>query len=82
MVDGKAVGSIAGGGTAKFQLRALARLREERIGLLLVEQNLEAALAVSDRVLIMEKGAIKVRTPRSALELDTLVDLLGVRRAR
>ena len=36
----------------------LKKLKESGLGILLVEQNLYSALAVADRVLIMETGAL------------------------
>jgi branched-chain amino acid transport system ATP-binding protein len=61
-------------------LGTLVTLRTQGVGVLLVEQNLEVALAVSDHVLLMEKGAIKVSSRRTDLDADTVVDLMGVRR--
>jgi branched-chain amino acid transport system ATP-binding protein len=60
-------------------LETLTTLKRAGIGLLLVEQNLEAALAVSDRVLVMEKGVIKLDEPRRTVDLARLIDLLGAR---
>ena len=61
-------------------LRTLMQLRKDGVGLILVEQSLEAALSVSDHVLVMEKGTIKFAERRSETKLDTLVNLMGISR--
>jgi branched-chain amino acid transport system ATP-binding protein len=61
-------------------LTTLTALRKDGIGLLLVEQNLEAALAVSHRMLVMEKGAIRLDALSRDVDLERLIDLLGARR--
>lgn len=58
----------------------LASLRAEGLGILLVEQNLYSALAVADRVYIMETGRVVWEGSPKALtaEQDTLARYLGI----
>ncbi len=56
-------------------LAAIAR--EDGIGLLLVEQNLDLALGLADRVLVMEKGRIDL-----VVEADGLAEALPALEAR
>jgi branched-chain amino acid transport system ATP-binding protein len=58
------------------------RLREEGVTILLVEQNLTTALAVADRVYIMEKGEVRVTAAPDELRAspDLLQRYLGVDR--
>jgi branched-chain amino acid transport system ATP-binding protein len=58
------------------------RLREEGVTVLLVEQNLATALAVADRVYIMEKGEVRVSAAPAELRAspDVLQRYLGVDR--
>ena len=58
----------------------IAGLRTEGLGVLLVEQNLYSALAVADRVFIMETGKIVHQGTPAELERDTalLQKYLGV----
>jgi len=61
-------------------LRVIRRLKEERIAVLLVEQNPLLALGVSDRVYVMDKGRI-VHAGRAAVLLEDAAlraRLLGV----
>ena len=55
-------------------------LKREGLGILLVEQNLYSALAVADRVYILETGRVVHEAPAAALEHDraTLTRYLGV----
>ena len=58
----------------------LGSLRAEGLGILLVEQNLYSALAVADRVYILETGRIVWEGTPAALhaEQDTLARYLGI----
>jgi branched-chain amino acid transport system ATP-binding protein len=51
-------------------LRVIRRLKEERVSVLLVEQNPLAALGVSDRVYVMDKGRIVHHGEAAALLQD------------
>ncbi|HEX6528450.1 MAG TPA: ABC transporter ATP-binding protein [Burkholderiales bacterium] len=51
-------------------LRVIRRLKEERVAVLLVEQNPLAALGVSDRVYVMDKGRIVHHGEAAALLRD------------
>jgi branched-chain amino acid transport system ATP-binding protein len=51
-------------------MRVIRRLKEERVSVLLVEQNALSALAVSDRVYVMDHGRIVHRGAASALVGD------------
>ena len=55
-------------------------LHKEGVALLLVEQNVPLTLAVSDRVYIMEKGAVRHQATAAALRADDAVihQYLGV----
>jgi len=55
---------------------AVLRMKEEGIAVLLSEQNLDFAAAVSDRAYVIERGAIRFQGPVEALEADE-----GVRQA-
>ena len=55
---------------------AVLRMKEEGIAVLLSEQNLDFAAAVSDRAYVIERGAIRFQGPVEALEEDE-----GVRQA-
>ena len=61
-------------------LGVIAKLKKERVAVLLVEQNPLVALSVSDRVYVMDKGKIVHEGPaRELLEDDALRQrLLGV----
>lgn len=54
-------------------LEVLAKLKGEGLGILLVEQNLRAALAVGDRHYVMNKGEICFRGSSADLESNDLV---------
>ena len=45
-------------------------LRQANVSILLVEQNVPMTLAVSDRVYLMERGAIRHEAPASELSVD------------
>jgi branched-chain amino acid transport system ATP-binding protein len=61
-------------------MRVIRRLKDERVAVLLVEQNPLAALAVSDRVYVMDKGRIVHHGAAEALSRDHALRrrLLGV----
>ncbi len=50
--------------------RILARLRDERLSVLLVEQNYALALQIADRVYVMSKGQIVYEGSPRALDAD------------
>ena len=50
--------------------KVISRLKERRISILLVEQNLPMALKVADYVYIMSKGLIVYESDSDTLELD------------
>ena len=63
------------------QIRAIIEiLHHEGVAILLVEQNVPLTLAVSDRVYIMEKGAVRHQATAAALRADDAVihQYLGV----
>jgi branched-chain amino acid transport system ATP-binding protein len=63
------------------QIRAIIEiLHTEGVAILLVEQNVPLTLAVSDRVYIMEKGAVRHQATAAALRADDAVihQYLGV----
>ena len=61
-------------------LKTIQRLKQEGIAVLVVEQNVQSALAVADRVYVMSRGCIVHQGPAEALRADTAqrVELLGV----
>ena len=61
-------------------LKTILRLKQEGIGVLVVEQNVQSALAVADRVYVMSRGCIVHQGPAEALRMDAAqrVELLGV----
>ena len=63
-------------------LDAVRTLRSRGVGVLLVEQRVDAALAVADRVAIMENGRIEVEGTAAEITRDgeALLRYLGVRR--
>jgi branched-chain amino acid transport system ATP-binding protein len=58
----------------------IANLRTEGLGILLVEQNLYSALAVADRVFVMETGEIVHQGSKHDMQADpnSLRRYLGV----
>ncbi len=48
-------------------------LRRANVSILLVEQNVPMTLAVSDRVYLMERGAVRHEAPASELSVDAAV---------
>jgi branched-chain amino acid transport system ATP-binding protein len=61
-------------------MRTVRRLKDEGIGVLLVEQNVQTALAAADRVYVMDHGRIAHEGPARALAEDAglRARLLGV----
>ena len=61
-------------------MQTLIRLKQEGIGILVVEQNAHAALGVADRVYIMDRGVIVYQGPASDLLHDDAqrVRLIGL----
>ena len=63
------------------QIREIVQLLHgEGVAILLVEQNVPLTLQVSNRVYIMEKGAVRHQAPAAALRADDAVihQYLGV----
>jgi branched-chain amino acid transport system ATP-binding protein len=58
----------------------IAQLKQEGLAVLLVEQNLYSALAVSDRVYVLETGRVVFESDAAAIEQDpaVLTRFLGV----
>lgn len=61
-------------------MRVVGRLRDEGVGVLLVEQNLETALAVADRAYVLDRGALTYAGDAAQLRTDGALRrrLLGV----
>ena len=61
-------------------LKTIGRLKQEGIAVLVVEQNVQSALAVADRVYVMSRGCIVHEGPADALRADEArrLELLGV----
>ena len=61
-------------------LKTIGRLKQEGIAVVVVEQNVQSALAVADRVYVMSRGCIVHEGPAEALRDDAAqrVELLGV----
>jgi branched-chain amino acid transport system ATP-binding protein len=61
-------------------MRTIRRLKREGIAALIVEQNALTALAVADRVYVMDRGQIAYQGPAAALASDTALRqrLLGL----
>ena len=64
-------------------LDTIRSLRSRRVGVLLVEQKIDAALSAADTVAVMEDGRIRLQaTPRDlAADPELLLKYLGVRRS-
>jgi len=56
----------------------VALLRDEGLGVLLVEQKLYSALAVANRVSVLEGGQIVQSAPIAESPAETLTRFLGV----
>ena len=61
-------------------MKVIRRLKEEGVAVLLVEQNVESALAVADRAYVLDRGAVAYDGPAETLRSDAVqrVKLLGV----
>jgi branched-chain amino acid transport system ATP-binding protein len=61
-------------------MRTVARMKREGLGVLLVEQNVHAALAVADRVVVLDHGTVAFAGSAEALRSDAELrrQLLGV----
>ena len=61
-------------------LKAIVRLKADGVAALIVEQNVQSALAVADRVYVMRQGTIVHAGSAAALRDDPLLrlQLLGV----
>jgi branched-chain amino acid transport system ATP-binding protein len=53
--------------------RVIARLRDEGVSILLIEQNARAALRVSDRAYVLENGAVRLHGKASDIAADPRV---------
>lgn len=53
--------------------RVIARLRDEGVSILLIEQNARAALRVSDRAYVLENGAVRLHGMASDIAADPRV---------
>jgi branched-chain amino acid transport system ATP-binding protein len=63
-------------------LDTIVELKARGVGILLVEQKIDAVLAVADRVILIENGrTVKEATPADlAAQPDLLLQHVGVRR--
>ena len=61
-------------------MKVIRRLKEEGVAVLLVEQNVESALAVADRAYVLDRGAVAFDGTAAALRDDAALRtrLLGV----
>ena len=57
-------------------MELLGRLRAEGMSVLLVEQDLAAALSVADRVAVLDRGVVTFEAPVRGLDRSVLEDLL------
>jgi branched-chain amino acid transport system ATP-binding protein len=53
--------------------RVIARLRDEGVSILLIEQNARAALRISDRAYVLENGAVRLHGKASDIAADPRV---------
>jgi branched-chain amino acid transport system ATP-binding protein len=51
-------------------MRVVRRLRDEGVGVLLVEQNVETALEVADRAYVLDRGRVAYDGTAAALRAD------------
>jgi branched-chain amino acid transport system ATP-binding protein len=60
-------------------MKTITRLKQENVGVLVVEQNIRSVLGVCDRVYVMQRGRVIHEGPAAALLEDDVarVDLLG-----
>jgi branched-chain amino acid transport system ATP-binding protein len=61
-------------------LDTVVHLRRQGVALLLVEQKVDAALRIADRVAFLENGALVLEAPAGAVATDMLERYVGVRR--
>ena len=63
-------------------MTTVSTLKDEGVGILLVEQKVEAALHISDRVLLLENGRIELETSPAELDEDPdpLVRYVGIKK--
>lgn len=63
-------------------METASELKSQGVGVLLVEQKVDAALEISDRVLLLENGCIRLETTPAALADDpeSLVRFVGVKK--
>ncbi|MDJ0957459.1 MAG: ABC transporter ATP-binding protein [Arenicellales bacterium] len=63
-------------------LETVLELKQQDVGILLVEQKVDAALHISDRVLLLENGSIALETTPDVLAMDSdpLVRYVGIKR--
>jgi branched-chain amino acid transport system ATP-binding protein len=54
-------------------MRTVTRLKSEGLGVLLVEQNVHAALAVADRVLVLDHGAVAYQGAAAEMRDDAVL---------
>ena len=61
-------------------MRVMLRMKDEGIAVLIIEQNVQSALAIADRAYILEQGVIVHEGPAAALRDDSALRarLLGV----
>ena len=61
-------------------MKTITRLKDEGIAVLVVEQNVQSALAVADRAVVMDHGTVVHEGPAHALLHDPAqrMRLLGV----
>ncbi len=61
-------------------MKVIRRLKEEGVAVLLVEQNVESALAVADRAYVLDRGTVAFEGPAASLREDAELRtrLLGV----
>ena len=51
-------------------MRAIRKLRDDKVGVLVVEQNVDTALSVADRVCVLDRGTMAWTGPAQALRDD------------
>jgi len=54
-------------------MRTVTRLKSEGLGVLLVEQNVHAALAVADRVVVLDHGAVAYQGAAAEMRDDAVL---------
>ena len=61
-------------------MKTIARLKQENIAVLLVDQNVQSALAAADRVYVLSRGCVVHEGPAAALRgaAERRLELLGV----